>query len=206
MRAYVLDASALMAFFEDRGGVDKVEELLAKAAEAKQPLAMSVINWGEVYYSVWRARGEKMAAAKLHDIAQLPIEIVGVEVELGKLAASLKAQHNLPYADCFAAALAQARKATLITSDRDFERVGTTLKIFWVSRCRLERSSADLLSKVRGFSGPHARKPRTSEKRGLSSSVFLSAHNATSQPRRLMLAPDTVGCNRLSGDGSPRYS
>jgi len=63
---------------------------------------------------------------------QLPIEIVGVDMELGKLAASLKARHNLPYADCFAAALAQARKVTSVTSDEDFERVGTTLKTLWV--------------------------------------------------------------------------
>jgi len=132
MKTYVLDASALMTFFEDRPGAAKVEELLAKAAEAKRPLAMSVVNWGEVYYSVWRARGEKAAAAKLHEIAQLPIEIVGVDLELGKLAARLKAQHNLPYADCFAVALAQARKATLVTSDKDFECVGTALKILWV--------------------------------------------------------------------------
>ncbi len=132
MKTYVLDASALMTFFEDRPGAGKVEELLAKAAESKHPLAMSVVNWGEVYYSVWRARGEKAAAATLHEIAQLPIEIVGVDMELGRQAASLKAQHNLPYADCFAAALAQTRKATLVTSDKDFERAGTALKTLWV--------------------------------------------------------------------------
>jgi len=132
MKTYVLDSSALMTFFEDRPGAEKVEELLAKAAEAKRPLAMSVVNWGEVYYSVWRARGEKAAEAKLHEIAQLPIEIVGVDIELGKLAASLKAEHNLPYADCYAAALAQSRKATLVTSDKDFACVSTALKILWV--------------------------------------------------------------------------
>ncbi len=131
MKTYILDASALMTFFEDRPGADKVEELLAKAAETKRPLAMSVVNWGEVYYSVWRARGVKAANAKLQEIAQLPIEIVGVDMELAKLAASLKAEHHLPYADCFPAALAQARKATLVTSDKDFECVGTALKILW---------------------------------------------------------------------------
>ena len=68
----------------------------------------------------------------LQEIAQLPIEIVEVDVELAELAASLKAQHNLPNADCFAAALAQARKATLVTSDKDFECVGAALKILWV--------------------------------------------------------------------------
>ncbi|MGA3168192.1 MAG: type II toxin-antitoxin system VapC family toxin [Terriglobia bacterium] len=129
MKTYVLDSSALMTFFEDRPGADKVEELLAEAADAKRPLAMSVVNWGEVYYSIWRARGEKAAAAKLQEIAQLPIQVFDVDMELANLAASLKAEHNLPYADCFAAALAQARKATLVTSDSDFKRVGTALKI-----------------------------------------------------------------------------
>jgi predicted nucleic acid-binding protein len=121
-----------MAFFEDRPGAGQVEELLAKAADAKRPLAMSVVNWGEVYYSMWRAHGEKEAKAKLQEIAQLPIEIVGVDLELAELAARLKAQHNLPYADCFAAALAQAKNGTLVTSDKDFERVGTAQKILWV--------------------------------------------------------------------------
>jgi len=132
VKTYVLDASALMAFFENRAGAEQVEELLAKAADAKRPLLMSAVNWGEVYYSVWRARGEPAAAAKLQEIAQLPIQVVDVDMELARLAASLKAQHNLPYADCFAAALAQNRKATLVTSDKDFQRVGPTLKILCV--------------------------------------------------------------------------
>jgi ribonuclease VapC len=132
VKIYVLDSSALMAFFEDRPGADKVEELLANAAEAKAPLLMSVVNWGEVYYSVWRAHGEKAADARLHEIAQLPIQIVDADANLTKEAATLKAQHNLSYPDCFAAALARARKATLVTSDRDFERVSTAFRILWV--------------------------------------------------------------------------
>jgi predicted nucleic acid-binding protein len=132
MKTYVLDASALITFFEDRSGAEKVEELLAKAAETKRPLLMSVVNWGEVYYSVWRARGQQAASAKLREIAQLPIQVVDVDMESAKLAASLKAEHNLPYADCFAAALAQARKAALVTSDKDFEHMGTVLRTIWV--------------------------------------------------------------------------
>lgn len=91
-----------------------------------------MVNWGEVYYSVWRARGEKAADANLREVAQLPIEIVGVDMELGKLAASFKARHDLRYTDCFAASLAQARKATLVTSDKDFKRAGATLKTLLV--------------------------------------------------------------------------
>jgi predicted nucleic acid-binding protein len=132
MKTYVLDASALMTFFENRQGAPKVEKLLTGAADAQRPLAMSVINWGEVYYAIWRAHGEKSAAAKLHEIAQLPIRVFDADMTLARQAASLKAQFNLPYADSFAAALAQSQKATLVTSDKDFERAGATLKILWV--------------------------------------------------------------------------
>jgi len=132
MKTHVLDASALMTFFENRAGADKVEDLLAKAADAKRPLLMSVVNWGEVYYSIWRARGEKVAHAKLQEIAQLPIQLVDVDMDLARLAASLKAQHNLPYADCFAAALAENTKAMLVTSDKDFLRLGSQVKTIWL--------------------------------------------------------------------------
>lgn len=133
MKTYVLDASALMCFFEDRPGAEKVEDLLAKAAEAKRPLLMSVVNWGEVYYSVWRARGEAVANEKLQQIAQLPIEILDADATLTKAAASLKAEHNLPYADCFGAALAQGKKAPLVAADRDFSAVEKLVKIVWVA-------------------------------------------------------------------------
>lgn len=133
MKTYVLDASALMTFFEDRPGAAKVEELLAKAAETKRPLLMSVVNWGEVHYSIWRAHGEKAAAIKLREIAQLPLQIVDVDMELTQLAASLKAQHQLRYADCFAAAVAQLKKASLVTADRDFSSAESIMKIVWVS-------------------------------------------------------------------------
>lgn len=132
MKTCVLDASALMAFFENRSGAEKVEDLLAKAAETKRPLLMSAVNWGEVFYSVWRARGEKAANETIREIAQLPIEIVGVDMELTQLAATLKAEHNLPYADCLAAALAQTKNATLVTSDKDFKLLGASPRTLWV--------------------------------------------------------------------------
>ncbi len=132
LRTFILDASALMTFFENRPGASQVEALLTKAADAAPLLAMSVVNWGEVYYAVWRAHGEKLADTKLQEIARLPIRVFDVDMGLAKAAATLKAQFNLPYADSFAAALSQARKATLVTSDRDFERAATVLKILWV--------------------------------------------------------------------------
>jgi predicted nucleic acid-binding protein len=140
VKTYVLDASALVTFFEDRPGADKIEELLLKETHAKRALLMSVVNWGEVYYSILRSHGENVARAKLHEIAQLPIHVVGADMELAQLAATLKARHNLPYTECFAAALAQTRNATLVTSVTDFAHGGTALKTLLVRggdvRCR----------------------------------------------------------------------
>jgi predicted nucleic acid-binding protein len=133
VKRVVLDASALMTFFEDRPGAGKVEELIGHAVEGKTELLMSVVNWGEVYYSVWRARGCEAAQKIMAEIAQLPIEVEDADGELTKQAAELKAQHNLPYADCFAAALARLSKASLATSDRDFVRLKEKLSLVWIS-------------------------------------------------------------------------
>ena len=133
MKRIVLDASALMTFFEDRPGADKVEDLIRLGVEGKRQLFMSVVNWGEVVYSTWRAKGPGVARKVLEDIAQLPLEIVDADLELTRGAAELRAEHKLPYTDCFAAALAAHRKATLATSDKGFAHVGKKLDILWTT-------------------------------------------------------------------------
>jgi predicted nucleic acid-binding protein len=130
-RSVVLDASALMTFFDGRPGADKVEELITRAAERKCELLMSIVNWGEVYYSVWRAKGPGVAHKVATAIAQLPIRLVDAGYELTKLAAELRAERKLPYADCFAAALAVDRSASLATSDADFARLERRLTLLW---------------------------------------------------------------------------
>jgi predicted nucleic acid-binding protein len=131
VRRVVLDASAVMTFFEDRPGADKVEQLIHFAMERKRELLMSVVNWGEVYYSVWRAKGPGVARKIVEEIAKLPIALVPADLALTRLAAEFRSQHKLPYADCFAAALAANRKASLATSDKDFAHVKKNLEVLW---------------------------------------------------------------------------
>jgi predicted nucleic acid-binding protein len=132
VKRVVLDASGLMTFFEDRAGAQIVEELVERAIEGKVQLMMSAINWGEVYYSTWRMRGEAVAKAIVGRIAELPIEVVLPDLDATRLAAELKAQHKIPYADAFAATLAQSRKAALATSDADFASLKSTLDFVWI--------------------------------------------------------------------------
>lgn len=129
MRRFVLDASALMFFFDNRAGGEVVEELVHESLAGKVDLSMSVVNWGEVYYSAWQARGDDAARRIAAETAQLPIELVNADFELTKSAAELRAKYRLPYADCFAAALTKVRAAELLTSDRDFAKVRSEINI-----------------------------------------------------------------------------
>jgi len=131
MKPIVLDASAVMTFSANRPGAEKVEQLIQLAVDGKRELLMCVVNWGEVYYSVWRDRGPGFARQILAQIAQLPIHLVPADIELARHAAEFKASFNLPYVDGFAAALAAARKAPLATSDKDFAHVEKKLDILW---------------------------------------------------------------------------
>jgi predicted nucleic acid-binding protein len=131
MKRVVLDASAVITFFEDRPGAEKVEELIRLAMDRKRQLLMSVVNWGEVHYSIWRAKGPGVGRKIIGDIAQLPLEIVDADLALTARAAEFRVEHKLPYADCFAAALAVDRKASLATGDKDFARIEKKLEILW---------------------------------------------------------------------------
>jgi predicted nucleic acid-binding protein len=133
MKRIVLDASALMTFFENRPGAEKVQDLIRLGVEGKRQLLMSAVNWGEVYYSTWRTKGPAVARKVIEDMAQLPLEIVPADLDLTRAAAELRAEHKLPYTDGFAAALALHRKASLATSDKDFALVQKKLDILWAN-------------------------------------------------------------------------
>ena len=132
----VLDAHALMVLFNDEPGADEVEKILLKAESGSPKLLMSVVNWGEIYYSILRGASQEIAESKSHEIAGMRIEIVPVDardLELVRQAAFFKATRKMSYADCFAAAVAKTRDAELVTGDRDFKVVeGDLKKIRWL--------------------------------------------------------------------------
>jgi len=136
MATMVLDGHALMVLFNDEPGAEEVEKILLKAESGNPRLLMSVINWGEIYYSILHGASKEMADSKSHEIAGMRIELVPVDarnLELVRQAAVFKATRKMSYADCFAAALAKIHDAELVTGDRDFKAVENDLKrIRWL--------------------------------------------------------------------------
>lgn len=132
MAAKVLDSWALMAFFKGEPAAAEVEKLIEKAASDKARLYLCVVNWGEIYYNMWRAGGRKAADDAAEDISRLPIELIDADVALSKQAALFKGAHKMSYADCFAAALAKTKSAELVTGDPEFKEVEKEIKINWL--------------------------------------------------------------------------
>lgn len=132
MTTKVLDSYALMAFFEDEPGADTVRDLILRAEENKVNLLISVVNLGEVWYSIARTNSPQIADQYIGEIDGMAIEVVDADWQLTRQAAKFKAKGNISYGDCFAAALAKNRKAELITGDKEFKILESEIKIAWI--------------------------------------------------------------------------
>jgi len=129
----VLDSFALMALFRNEPSAPHVEALLEKASKGECELFMSVVNLGEVAYTLEIRQGLQAAKEAVAAIDQAPIEVVDVDRTLTLAAARLKATTGVGYADCFAAALAQHLDATVLTGDPDFQRLEPAVTVEWLA-------------------------------------------------------------------------
>jgi predicted nucleic acid-binding protein len=131
-RTYVLDANAVLNLAEDSGGAEQVERLCQEATRGSTLLFISVVNWGEVFYYMWQRHGEEKARRTIGNLSRLPLNLVPVDLPQVLNAGEIKAVHKIPYVDCLAAALAEIRQAVLVTSDRDFEKLGRRVQVLWL--------------------------------------------------------------------------
>jgi predicted nucleic acid-binding protein len=135
MRHYVLDANALIAFFESRQNASqKVRSIISEALRLETPLLMSAVNWGEAFYMEWRYHGEAKAREVETNLGRLPILVIAADLDRATRAGALKQKHNMGYADAFAAELAIERGAWLVTADPEFSRIGKALSVYSLPR------------------------------------------------------------------------
>ncbi len=138
MPGSVLDSFALIAYFRDEAGAEKVEALLHKAANAREPLHMTEVNYAEVQYIIIRRNGLPGWEVVADRLVALPIKFHPVTRELADLAARFKASYPISLADAFAAALAKAEEAELVTGDREFKVVEKEIEISWLKARRTQ--------------------------------------------------------------------
>jgi predicted nucleic acid-binding protein len=132
VKTYVLDASALFVFLQNKPAANKVNQLLKEAIRERAEILMSAVNYGEVYGAILREHGQDRAAATISAVKPLPIRLVDATPQRAVHAADVKAKYKLYYADSFAAALAIEHKAALVTGDSDFRKLGHGFPAVWL--------------------------------------------------------------------------
>jgi len=128
----VLDAYAVMAYLEAEPGEEQVADLLRQAVREEVDLAMTVVNLGEVYYSIARTNSFEIAEQVLSEFTALPVQIIDVDWRLTHQAAVFKTGAAIAYGDCFSAALAYLMNCPVVTGDREFVRLGQNVAIEWI--------------------------------------------------------------------------
>jgi predicted nucleic acid-binding protein len=132
VKTYVFDAAALFVFLENTSAAAKVSELIKEANHRRAEILMSAVNYGEAYGSILRVRGFDRARAIMSAVRALPIVLMDATPLRATQAADLKSTYRMYYADSFAAALAIEHKATLVTSDSDFKKLGHGFPVLWL--------------------------------------------------------------------------
>jgi predicted nucleic acid-binding protein len=129
VKEYVLDSNAVLRYLGVSAGqgADKVRALFVQAEGGQARLSMSVFNLGEVLYVLLRHVDEQRARHYIQ-VLQNVITIVEADTPQALDAAEIKHRYKLGYADSFALTLAVARRATLVSADPAFEKVGKSLK------------------------------------------------------------------------------
>lgn len=131
---YVLDSFAVLAYLDGEPGADDVRAVIEHGRAQTGRVSMSTINLGECLYIIERERGLEAVHAAIAAIDRLPVAIAAVDRDRTFTAAHIKARYKVSFADAFAIALAQEKRATVVTGDPEFEHVASLVRIHWLSR------------------------------------------------------------------------
>jgi len=133
VKEYVLDASALVRYFQNQAGAETIEKLIDRAQREEANLSIAAVNLGEVHYTLAKSIGLDRTKIYIEALGQ-SVETVPIDQEFALAAATIKFQYKLGYADSIAALLAMRRRGTLVTTDPDFIKFGKRLKVLALPR------------------------------------------------------------------------
>ncbi|WP_121743602.1 PIN domain-containing protein [Natronorubrum halophilum] len=133
---YVFDTEAIIAYLYDEPGRSVVEEYLRDVRDGAVEGVLAETNAGEVLYLVARFEGigDKPTTDSLRtaDRDLRALERWGIQIERAdwRLAAEVKADGHISFADAHGVALAHERDATLIAgADDDFETLSVDVDV-----------------------------------------------------------------------------
>ncbi len=128
----LLDTYAILAWLQGEPGAGEVESILEEGRSGQSELLVTLVNLGELYYTLRRKLSSIETRNLLDQIIEMPISVAPVDDSLVWEAAEIKAKNPLSYTDCFAVAAARRAGASIITGDPEFGRVDGFVDIEWL--------------------------------------------------------------------------
>ena len=118
IRQFVLDASAILTYFEAEAGDDQVIALFQAAKKGEAMLFIPFAAAIEIYYITLGEKGQAVAEERFVALKMLPAAI-SMEIEEAYLleVGRLKATYPISFADALIAAVATRKQATLVHKD-----------------------------------------------------------------------------------------
>jgi PIN domain nuclease of toxin-antitoxin system len=130
MKASILDASALLRYIDDEAGAESVEDILSACVAGKAEVCISAMQLAEVAGNLRKRLGNVQQERILSSILPGESEIIPLTGERAVLAAGIKVDRNLSYADAIALELAMSLKDhVLVTADYGFKGVDDLARI-----------------------------------------------------------------------------
>ena len=118
MQKYVLDSSAMIAFFRKETGAEKVKALLHQSALSECTLYMHNASVAEFYYDVLYTLSQSDSEQVLDKVAGYPINFIeNISSNFIKQIGYFKTNYKISFADSFVLASAKLNDAKVLTSD-----------------------------------------------------------------------------------------
>jgi len=133
---YILDACALIAYFNDEDGAENISQLFEEANLGQIDLIISVVNLCEVFYDRLKAKDAEIALDFFEDIKLLPVSICrNIGDDLIAEASKFKVEWKVSLADAFALGLARLMGGKLVSTDHhEFDVIAESglVKFYWL--------------------------------------------------------------------------
>ena len=134
---YLLDTKALIAFFNNEEGADRVEAILNEIDENEADGCISAITVTEFFYIYSRLVGERVARERIEQLKLSNLKIIPINEEIAMKAGEYKIR-AIPIADALIAASAHFVDAPVVTDDEHFEKVGVRVLRFRTNELKRE--------------------------------------------------------------------
>jgi predicted nucleic acid-binding protein len=126
---YLLDTKALIAFFNNEKGADKVELILKAIDENDAEGFVSAITLTELYYLYARQFGEGFAKERIGLIKHSNLKVISITEDIATKAGEYKIK-AIPIADALIAASAHSVDASVVTDDEHFDTLAVKVVRF----------------------------------------------------------------------------